>query len=172
MEEETTDFVPGYRIRRVSDRDVVRVGEIAQLAWVRVHDSFRKIVGDAMHDTLWPDWEEKKDADVRRHREQYPDWSRVVETVETDHVVGFITFRVDEKKGMGIIGNNAVHPEHQGRGIATAMYAHVLDLFRRDGLRYACVGTGLDEGHTPARRAYEKAGFDIALPAVTYYTYL
>ncbi|MBT4097360.1 MAG: GNAT family N-acetyltransferase, partial [Gemmatimonadetes bacterium] len=31
------------------------------------------------------------------------------------------------------------------------------------------VGTGLDDAHAPARRAYERAGFDIAQQDVTYY---
>jgi len=48
----------------------------------------------------------------------------------------------------------------------------VLNLFRQEGLKYAMVGTGMDEGHAPARRAYEKAGFDIPRTDVTYYKYL
>ena len=31
------------------------------------------------------------------------------------------------------------------------------------------VTTGLDDGHAPARRAYEKAGFEKNLPSLTYY---
>ena len=73
---------------------------------------------------------------------------------------------------MGVIGNNAVAPEGQGRGIGTAMYQFVLDLFREKGLRFACVGTGLDEGHAAARRAYEKAGFDRRRESIMYYKYL
>ena len=30
------------------------------------------------------------------------------------------------------------------------------------------VSTGLDEGHAPARRAYERAGFEKHLDSVTY----
>ena len=46
------------------------------------------------------------------------------------------------------------------------MYRFVLDHFRRLGLRYAHVDTGLDDAHIPARRAYEAVGFDRAVPSV------
>jgi hypothetical protein len=31
------------------------------------------------------------------------------------------------------------------------------------------VSTGLDDGHAPARAAYQKAGFVVGLPSITYY---
>ena len=96
----------------------------------------------------------------------------MVEATETGEAVAFITFRLDAKRMMGNIGNNAVAPEAQGKGIGSMMYSRVLDLFREAGMKYASVGTGMDEGHASARRAYEKAGFDIAKPQVTYYKYL
>lgn len=162
----------GYRIRHATEGDMQRVGEIARQAWVRVHDSFREMMGEEMHGVLCANWEANKEAQVRNHWARYPDWFRVVEAEEAGEVVAFISFRIDREQTMGVIGNNAVAPEAQGRGIATMMYTCVLDLFRQEGLKYASVGTGLDEGHAPARRAYEKAGFDIACPKVTYYKYL
>jgi hypothetical protein len=49
------------------------------------------------------------------------------------------------------------------------MYQHVLEHFRRQGLRYAHVDTGLDDAHIPARRAYEAVGFDRQVPTVEYW---
>ena len=125
-----------------------------------------------MHDVLCANWAEEKENAVRDHWKRTPEWFRVVEDTETGHVVAFVTFRMQKDKGLGLIGNNAVAPEAQGKGIGTLMYSYVLGLFRAEGLRFATVGTGLDEGHAPARRAYEKAGFDIQQPTVTYYQYL
>ncbi|OGG54656.1 MAG: hypothetical protein A3F84_13835 [Candidatus Handelsmanbacteria bacterium RIFCSPLOWO2_12_FULL_64_10] len=161
----------GHRIRRATGGDMDRVGQIARQAWQRIHDSFEKIMGEEMHAALCVNWEAQKEAQVRGHFERTPEWGRVVADA-TGQVVAFITFRVDREKSLGTIGNNAVAPEAQGRGIGTKMYAHVLDLFRKEGLKYANVFTGMDEGHAPARRAYEKAGFDIARTDVTYYKYL
>lgn len=161
-----------YRIRYANESELDRVGEIARQAWGRIHESYQKIIGQEMHRDICANWETDKETQVRRHWENHPDWFRVVESVETGQVVGFITFRIDSGKSMGIIGNNAVAPEAQGNGIGTMMYNHALDIFREHGLKYASVTTGLDEGHASARRAYEKAGFDIARSDVTYYKYL
>jgi ribosomal protein S18 acetylase RimI-like enzyme len=161
-----------YHIRNANENDLNRVAEIALQAWARIHDSYRKIMGAQMHHDLHADWEVNKEAQVRGHWKNHPEWFRVVESVETGAVVGFITFRIDAANSMGIIGNNAVAPGAQGRGIGTMMYDDVLERFRAHGLKYASVTTGLDEGHAPARRAYEKAGFDIVRPDVTYYQYL
>jgi hypothetical protein len=49
------------------------------------------------------------------------------------------------------------------------MYAFALDRFRSEGMRWANVDTGLDDGHAPARRAYERAGFDISISSIRYY---
>ena len=79
------------------------------------------------------------------------------------------TMFIDPERCIGTILNNAVDPAAQGQGVGTAMYERVLTLFRDAGMEYARVHTGLDEGHAPARRAYEKAGFDLSIPDVTYY---
>jgi hypothetical protein len=39
---------------------------------------------------------------------------------------------------------------------------------REGGMKLAVVGAGGDEGHAPARRSYEKAGYT-ALPLVRFY---
>jgi ribosomal protein S18 acetylase RimI-like enzyme len=83
--------------------------------------------------------------------------------------VGFATFWIHAERRIGEIANNAVDPDFQGRGLAQQMYRAVLERFRREGLLYAKVQTGLDEAHAPARRAYERAGFDIRHETVTYY---
>lgn len=162
-------LIVGYGIRIATPEDVTPACEIAKKAWVRIHDSFRAIMGGEMHDVLCADWEENKAAQVRGHFERTPDCFYVVVREEDNRVVGFITFRIDEEKSLGTIGNNAIDPICQGKGVGSAMYDYVLNLFRTKGLRFASVGTGLDEGHAPARRAYEKAGFDIRRDDVTYY---
>src|SRR5262249_49935344 len=100
---------------------------------------------------------------VRDHPER-----ALVATVE-EQVVGFVTFSCDARRAVGEIGNNAVAPDWQGQGNGTAPYDAVLAQMRATGMRVACVTTGLDEGHAPARAAYQKAGFSLGLPSVTYY---
>ena len=159
----------GYTIRLAQKKDIPQACEIAKKAWVRVHDSFREIMGGAMHDVLCDNWQENKADQVAGHFERVPEWFYVVEREEDLCVVGFITFRLQPQKSLGTIGNNAIDPLCQGKGLGAAMYAFVLNVFRAQGMRFAEVTTGLDEGHAPARRAYEKAGFDIRQENVTYY---
>ena len=52
---------------------------------------------------------------------------------------------------------------------AVRMYKAVLEEFRRAGMHYGTVFTGLDEGHAPARRAYKRAEFSIKRETVQYY---
>ena len=161
-----------YTIRLANEADAARAGRIAREAWAPIHVVSEQIRGKEMHDVLCADWADEKEHAVISHWERTPEWFRVVEDTGTGDVVAFVTFRTDKDKHLGLILNNAVAPEAQGKGVGTMMYAHVLDLFRAEGLRFASVGTGLDEGHAPARRAYEKAGFNIQQPTVTYYQYL
>ena len=40
---------------------------------------------------------------------------------------------------------------------------------REEGAEYVCVTTGGDDGHAPARRAYESVGFREFLPSRRYF---
>jgi GNAT superfamily N-acetyltransferase len=64
---------------------------------------------------------------------------------------------------------NAVSLDFRGMGIGTKMYEFVLDKMRTEGMKYASVSTGLDDGHAAARRSYEKAGFEKNLPSIKYF---
>ena len=172
MEGALLDSAGRYRIRSANEADAARAGRIAREAWAPIHVVSEQIRGKEMHDVLCANWADEKENAVINHWKRTPEWFRVVEDTETGEVVAFVTFRMDKDKHLGLILNNAVAPGGQGKGVGTMMYAHVLDLFRAEGLRFATVGTGLDEGHAPARRAYEKAGFNIQQPTVTYYQYL
>ena len=87
-------------------------------------------------------------------------------------IAGFVCSTLDVEKRTGEIGLNAVHPDHAGRGLGTWMYEHVLARMKELGAALATVGTGGDPSHTPARRAYDKAGFGPALPSLYLYKLL
>ena len=84
-------------------------------------------------------------------------------------VAGFITYRMDTNLGMGEILANAVSSDFRGMGIGPKMYDFILAKMREEGMKYVTVSTGLDDGHAPARKAYEKMGFKKNLPSVKYY---
>ncbi len=153
-------------IRDLAPRDVEAVVEIAVLAWEPVFAWFRETVGDDIFIAERGDWRAEK---ARQIRDGIADGRGRFAVAELDGVVvGFVSFYT-KGSGIGEIGNNAVHPAFQSRGIATRLYGHALAELKAMGMRFAKVGTGLDPAHAPARRAYEKAGFDHAVPAVTYF---
>ena len=85
---------------------------------------------------------------------------------EGQTVVGFVSILLNKETRVGEIGLNAVHPNHAGRGIGTAMYQHAIERMKEAGMQVATVATGGDPSHAPARSAYRKAGFDVEIPSV------
>jgi len=155
-------------IRDLEPQDVERIVEIAVAAWEPIYAYYRQTMGQELFEIVFPDWQTEKAGQVRRSCRSQS--SAQVCVAEVDGlVVGFITFYVHEGDRVGTIGNNAVHPQWQGQGIGPTLYEHVFARLRALGFQAVRVSTGGDLSHAPARRAYEKAGFDVSLPEVTYY---
>ena len=154
-------------LRTARQQDAQRVGDIAVAAWQRIFDSFRKLVGEEIFCQHWSDWQEQKRQQVVGHLERSPGTMLIAEV--EGKVVGFLTYHLNDVKLIGTIGNNAVTPEYHNRGIGTKLCQEALEIFKTAGMVSATVSTGLDEGHAPARRMYEKAGFDKKVPHVSYY---
>ena len=156
------------RIRPARPEDVDAICEIAVRAWTPIMAERGAVMGeDLMRRERGGDPLETKWKEVRDFCERWPDWVLVTEV--EGRVVGFITFVPQEDSGLLSIGNNAIDPDDQGLGLGTAQYEYLLDWAREKGFVYAKVMTGLDDCHASARAAYQKAGFDIAIPGVTYY---
>ncbi len=156
-------------IRDAVPEDAEACGQIAADAWAPVRASFREQVKDDIY-SLWGDREDQK----RKSVEGAVTDDRIKMLVaETEGVIaGFITFAI-RKNAVGIsygeIANNAVAPDMGGRGIGTKQCAAAIAKMKAAGCEYLQVDTGLDDSHAPARRMYEKAGFDRKFEHVTYY---
>lgn len=158
----------GLLIREFRDEETETLAAIALAAWKPVYAEFRRAMGGAIFDALYPDWREDKARQIRSACR--PDRvGRVLVAELGGTIVGFATFYPNRYPKVAEIGNNAVHPDYQSRGIATLLYERVFDELRAAGVRFVKVETGGDPAHAPARRAYEKAGFDRSYPHVTYY---
>ncbi len=156
---------PIFRPARAEDIPDIR--RIASAAWAPIYAHFREVMGEDLWRREHPgDPLERKADSVERHFRERPDEAFVVELDGV--VVGFCTYVIGDN-GVGVIGNNAVDPAVQGRGVGAAQYREVLRRFREAGMVYAKVGTGLDPSHAAARRAYEKVGFKQVRPHVDYY---
>lgn len=140
---------------------------IALALWTGIHEVYAKRIGDDIHDAVMANWQanqKKSIADQQRRPTS-------LVALLNGQVVGFCGCRV-ENGVLGVIGYNGVDPQFRGRGIARYMYEAAFDSFRSQGIRYARVFTGGDDGHGPARRAYEKAGYDKKLLSATFYKIL
>ena len=154
-------------MRDCRPEDVEQAAEIAVAAWPPVYAWRRETMGEELYTATQSDWQSQKASQIRAACDDPRMQCCVAE--QDGRVVGFVTFRTDPATRVGALGYNAVHPDCQGQGIASRMYRHALDRLRDSGMRFATVNTGGDPAHAPARRAYEKAGFNVQIPWVQYY---
>ena len=96
-----------------------------------------------------------------------PQRSRFVTLAEDQgQVLGYVGWHVTDGTS-GRLDMVAVHPDHQRRGVGTALCRHVLARMTSLGVVVVHIGTGGDDFHVGARRLYESLGFT-GLPVVDY----
>ncbi len=153
--------------RSCQNKDIPKICEIAVNAWAPIYAAYRKDMGADLFKIVHADWKIIKAQNIRKKAEKSP--NEVFVSILDGKIAGFTTFSLDSVKRIGEIGNNAVDPEFQGSGIGTFQHRKVLEIFEKEGMRYAIVTTGLDDGHAKARKSYEKAGFERMSWYINYY---
>jgi ribosomal protein S18 acetylase RimI-like enzyme len=153
------------RLRLAVELDLPRVREIIVESFdgVTANQLLEQRYGQ-IGDRSWREW---KAAEIEGSFRREPESVLVAEQAGT--IVGVISYRLDQRRRIGHIGNNGVDPSHQGQGIGTWVYERVLEIFREAGLRFAEVSSGLDDAAARARRAYEKVGFQPLTSTVRYF---
>ena len=139
--------------------------EIRAAAFAPVFASFRAILGDEVYEAAQKPDDDRQGELLASLVQPGSGWT-VYAAQREDRIVGFVAVRLDHERKLGEIGLNAVHPDCAGEGIGTAMYDFAIARMKEAGMRVATVATGGDPSHAPARRAYEKAGFDRVIPSV------
>ena len=139
--------------------------DIAIRAWTPIREIFRRDLGDELYEAHFTGWQADKRASVEKAILAGRGFVAVVE----GKVVGFVTYSLNSAIRSGTITNNAVDPDCRGMGIGPKLYDRALTYMKEQGMQYATVTTGLDDGHAPARRAYEKMGFQKNLPSIKYF---
>jgi GNAT superfamily N-acetyltransferase len=154
-------------IRPLQDGDVSDVVALSVLAWEPVFTAWERILGPQLYPiAIYPDWRKSQAESVEKacHNENLATWVAEVDGV----VAGFVSYELNETSRVGEVYLLAVHPDYQNHGIGTELNLFALQKLKDGGMKLAVVGTGGDEGHAPARRSYEKAGYT-GLPLVRYY---
>ena len=154
-------------IRAYHPGDLEAVVDIGNRAWRGIYAMFREIYGEELFRLINPEPSTSKGKQIRGHCLKHPGWIFICE--RDGKIAGFITFWLEKDKKIGVIGNNAKDPDCPLKGIGQEMYSAVFDYFKKEGMLYAQVHTGLDPAHSPARKAYESAGFNIRHDEAVYY---
>ena len=155
------------QIRPLDNSDINDLVELSLLAWEPVFTAWEQILGPKLYPiAIYPDWRKSQKDVVEKgcSNENFTTW--VAE--QGGKVVGFVAYELNDNNKIGEVQLLAVHPEYQNHGIGTELNNFALEKLKEAGMKLAVVGTGGDEGHAPARKSYEKAGYT-ALPLVRYY---
>lgn len=155
--------------RNATEADAEAICDIAVSQWSPIYDGYAERLGRELYELVTEAGPlERKRAIIR---ECALDLEHCIVCEVDGRVAGFAHFLIESANGkpIGVLGNNAVSGEYRGRGIAGRIYDIIFDKMKAIGCVAVKVHTGLDDGHAPARRAYEKMGFEKNLPSVVYY---
>jgi len=143
--------------------------DIVQLslkAWRPVFDSLKNALKEDVYEELYPNgWElsQKEAVEAACESSKY----RVRVTSYPDVIAGFIAV-THHKEKLGEIFMIALDPDYQRKGIATHLTNFAINWMKKSGMTIVMVETGADPGHYPARKTYEKLGFNM-IPISRYY---
>jgi ribosomal protein S18 acetylase RimI-like enzyme len=144
-------------IRPIELDDVAKCVDFGLESFRPVFASFNEHYGEDLFNALRPNWEHAQSAYIEEActDDVKETWVSVVDGV----AIGFVVLVTNTDTALGEIELLAVNPDHQGRGVGTALNDFAVNRLRDVGMEFAIVATGTDPGHVPARRSYDKAGF-------------
>ncbi|MEZ5228566.1 MAG: GNAT family N-acetyltransferase [Acidimicrobiales bacterium] len=122
-----------------------------------MYASFENLYGPELFVRIEPDWEASQASYIRSAITDPDDEAWIYEI--DGEPAGFVVVEMDDH-GVADIDLLAVDPKHQGNGIATTLNRFAFDRYQEASMEFVVVATANDEGHTPARSSYERAGFE------------
>jgi len=155
------------KMRKYRSSDLQSILDVNMLAFAPIHESFEQILGENIFSLVYPDWR-ASNAEYIKSLVNSDDIKNVYVAESHDRIIGFIHFTINKEKLSGEIGLNAIHPDEQGNGYGKQMYEFALRIMKEEGIKLVCVGTGGDDSHIPACKAYESCGFK-RLPLARYF---
>lgn len=154
----------GPAIRAYREADAAAVTALCVRAFAPIHAGFEATLGPEIFAVEYGDWRAGYARQIAGAAAAGPALEMHVAEV-AGALAGFVQ-TILRDSGMGEIGLMAVDPAHQRRGVGRALAGFALDRLRARGAVAACVGTGGDAAHGPARALYAAAGFGRAIPSV------
>lgn len=112
---------PIVAIRAVTTDDHASLEAIRQAAFAPVFASFRTILGDDIYALAQAREDAAQGELLASLLAPESNW-RVYAAEIAGTIVGFVSIQLNQDTQVGEIGLNAVHPDHTGKGIGTALY--------------------------------------------------
>jgi ribosomal protein S18 acetylase RimI-like enzyme len=141
--------------RYEAPRDAERLAEIVGRIWSGGGDALMEQRFGLIGNRPWGQWQAQSVLDYINAPA-----CRAFVAQESGDVIGFCSYLLDEERRLGTVGYNGIAPEHQGRKLGSAMMRFVMERFHEAGMLYAAVIVADNAEHAPARRVYEKHGFE------------
>jgi GNAT superfamily N-acetyltransferase len=136
------------------------ITSLALRAWEPVFASLKSSLPRPIYASFYPNgWEARHRSEIDAVCES-PDCKLWI-AEDALVPVGFAAIKFHPAERMGEIYIIGVEPRRQAEGIGSALTSFCLERMREAGMAIAMVDTASDPGHAPARRTYEKAGFDL-----------
>jgi len=151
------------KIRKVNENDYLRIKKIVSNIWGMGFDALMEERYGKIKNKPWKEITGEKVINTLKSFEPNV-WVTEIDNI----VVGFFSCTFDKEKKIGEITYNGVSPEAKGNGIGTKQMNYLINNFKKKGMEILIVSTGLNEGHAPARRMYEKVGFKEISRSITY----
>ena len=149
-------------IRLAEPKDLEAILDITRRAWAG--STLHKLLEDRHGVVGGKPWHEHKCDEIRAMCET--DWGHVFVHEQDGRVVGYAGWSYEPERRVGEVHSNAVDPDFQGRGIATALITRVVERLREQGARVLIVRTFAE--NRAARQVYEKMGFTPLVNSVIY----
>jgi len=156
---------PVVDFRKPVPNDLPILEQIRLRAFAPIFESFRSILGDTIYEAAQKSEDEQQERILAKMFEEQSQWLLYV-AESGNKIVGFISLRLNQETRVGEIGLNAVDPAYSRKGIGTRMYQYGVSKMRESGMQVVVVATGGDSSHAAARRAYQKAGFNVSIPSL------
>jgi len=142
-------------IRPARFSDIEAIKHITKLAFEPV--SMDRMFQDFFNEAIGgKEWYEYKNASLEKQCKS--NIYQVIVCEIDDKVVGYATMHLDFQRGIAEIGNNAVHPDFQRRGIGKAMQQEIMRRMLENGFNKFKVNTLSND--ISAQKVYEKLGFE------------
>lgn len=148
-------------IRPYTPDDRAAALDLVIAVWAPVFVGMRAALPAYVYDSFYPEgWEARQRSDIGALLDAASDAQPAWIAEDEGAIAGLLIAAAHEGDSMGEVVLIGTHPDHQRRGIAKALTEEALSWMQARGLTFAMTETGADEGHAPARSAYEALGFE------------